>query len=131
MEKIEEYLKMLSLHRVQEIYEQEAKNAAKAKLDYIDYPHRLLEQQVLTKKERSINRKTQVAGFPQIKRLEEFDRINGMLQGHPDMLKTPGVDMSSGALGQGLSVGIGMALGREALGKEFYVYVVLGDGELQ
>lgn len=73
MEKIEEYLKILSLHRIQEIYKQEAENAAKAKLDYIDYLHRLLEQQVLTKIERSINRKTQVAGFPQIKRLEEFD----------------------------------------------------------
>jgi len=48
--------------------------------------------------------------FPQEK-LDEFDRVNGMLQGHPCMLKTPGVDISTGSLGQGLSAGIGMALG--------------------
>ncbi len=47
------------------------------------------------------------------------------------MLKTPGVDISSGSLGQGLSAGIGMALGGKAQGKNFYVYVILGDGELQ
>lgn len=70
-------------------------------------------------------------GFFPPEKLMEFDHIDGMLQGHPDMLKTPGVDMSSGSLGQGLSVGIGMALGRNALGKDFYVYVILGDGELQ
>ena len=70
-------------------------------------------------------------GFFPHERLDEFDRIDGMLQGHPDMLKTPGVDMSTGALGQGLSAGIGMALGREMLGKNFHVFVVLGDGELQ
>jgi transketolase len=68
--------------------------------------------------------------FPQSK-LDEFDRINGMLQGHPDMRKTPGVDMSTGALGQGLSCGIGMALGGIARRLDFRVYVVLGDGEIQ
>lgn len=70
-------------------------------------------------------------GFFSHEKLKEFDQVNGMLQGHPDMLKTPGVDISSGSLGQGLSVGIGMALGRESLKKDFYVYVVLGCGELQ
>lgn len=70
---IDIYLKMLSLHRIREIYKEEAENAARTNLDYIDYLKRLLEQQVLTKIERSINRKTQIAGFPQIKRLEEFD----------------------------------------------------------
>jgi len=61
----------------------------------------------------------------------EFDRADGRLQGHPDMLKTPGVDMSTGSLGQGLSVGIGMALGRDRRGMDFHVYVLLGDGEIQ
>lgn len=70
-------------------------------------------------------------GFFSHEKLKEFDRIDGMLQGHPDMLKTPGVDISSGSLGQGLSVGIGMSLGGKALKETFYVYVILGDGELQ
>ena len=67
--------------------------------------------------------------FPH-ERLNEFDRINGMLQGHPCMRKTPGVDMSTGSLGQGLSAGIGMALGRELKNLDFHVYVLLGCGEL-
>jgi DNA replication protein DnaC len=70
---IDSYLKLLSLHRIREVYLQEAENAAKAKLSYTDYLHRLLELQVLNKIERSINRKMQIAGFSQIKRLEEFD----------------------------------------------------------
>ena len=68
--------------------------------------------------------------FPREK-LDEFDRVNGMLQGHPCMRKTPGVDMSTGSLGQGLSAGVGMALGGEARGLDFHVYVVLGCGEIQ
>ena len=67
------YMKMLSLHRIREIYIKEAENAANTNLSYQEYLHRLVEQQVLSKIERSINRKTQLAGFPQIKRLEEFD----------------------------------------------------------
>ena len=47
------------------------------------------------------------------------------------MLKTPGVDMSTGSLGQGLSAGIGMCLGRDQRGFDFNVYVLVGDGELQ
>lgn len=70
---IDSYLKMLSLHRIREIYIQEAENAANTKLSYQEYLHRLMEQQVLSKIDRSINRKTQLAFFPQIKRLEEFD----------------------------------------------------------
>ena len=70
---IESYLKMLSLHRIREIYLQEAENAANTKLSYQDYLHRLLEQQVLSKIERSVNAKMQRACFPQVKRLEEFD----------------------------------------------------------
>jgi len=70
---IEQHLKTLSLHRINEIYLQEAENAAKTKLSYQDYLLRLLEAQVLTKMERSVNRKMQIVGFPDIKRLEEFD----------------------------------------------------------
>jgi len=70
---IEDYLKTLSLHRIRDIYVQEAENAANTKLSYQDYLHRLLEQQVLSKIERSINRRTLLACFPQVKRLEEFD----------------------------------------------------------
>ena len=70
---IESYLKILSLHRIREIYVQEAENAANTKLSYQDYLHRLLEQQVLSKIERSVNAKMQRACFPQVKRLEEFD----------------------------------------------------------
>ena len=70
---IDTYLKTLSLHRINEIYRQEAENATNTKLSYQDYLLRLLEQQVLSKIERSVNRKMQLAAFPQIKRLEEFD----------------------------------------------------------
>jgi transketolase len=63
--------------------------------------------------------------------LAEFDAIDSMLQAHPCMHKTPGVDMSTGSLGQGLSAGAGMILGRDQLGMQFQVFVLLGDGELQ
>lgn len=63
--------------------------------------------------------------------LKSFDAVNSMLQGHPCMLKTPGVDMSTGSLGQGLSAGIGMCLGRDKRGIDFNVYVLVGDGEMQ
>jgi len=70
---IEEHLKTLSLHRISEIYLKEAEDAAKAKRAYQDYLLRLLEAQIILKTERSINRKMQIAAFPNIKRLEEFD----------------------------------------------------------
>jgi transketolase len=53
-----------------------------------------------------------------------------MLQGHPDMKKIPGVDASTGSLGQGLSAAAGMAKGAKYLGKDLNVYALLGDGEL-
>ncbi|HOX37352.1 MAG TPA: transketolase [Candidatus Brocadiia bacterium] len=68
--------------------------------------------------------------FPK-ERLSEFDVAGGMLQGHPDMLKTPGIDMSTGSLGQGLSVGIGMALAGRLKGLNVRVFVLAGDGEMQ
>ena len=70
---IDIYLKKLSLHRISEIYKQEAENAANTKISYQDYLLRLLEAQVLSKIERSVNRKMQLASFPHVKRLEEFD----------------------------------------------------------
>ncbi len=70
---IEQHLKVLSLHRINETYKEEAEKAAKAKIGYQDYLQRLLEIEVISKVERSINRKMQIAGFPQVKRLEEFD----------------------------------------------------------
>jgi transketolase len=57
--------------------------------------------------------------------------LNSILQGHPDARKTPGLDMTTGSLGQGLSAGLGMALGAKQADKGFNVYVVLSDGELE
>ena len=57
--------------------------------------------------------------------------IDSSLQGHPDMMKRPGVDMTTGSLGQGFSCAAGIALGGKRRGKHFRVYVMLSDGELQ
>jgi transketolase len=54
-----------------------------------------------------------------------------MLQGHPDMKGTPGIDMSTGSLGQGISAACGMALAGKMDGKDYRVYSLLGDGELE
>ncbi len=70
-------------------------------------------------------------GFFPVEELETFDSLGSRLQGHPDMHKTPGVDMSTGSLGQGLSAGIGMTLGAARNGEAGRVFVLLGDGELQ
>jgi len=61
---------------------------------------------------------------------KSFKKPDGMLQGHPDLKKTPGVEANTGSLGQGLSLGIGMALGLKKDGSASKVYVVMGDGEL-
>ena len=53
------------------------------------------------------------------------------LQGHPDRLKTPGVDMTSGLLGHGIAIGVGLALAARRLGLSYRTYVLLGDGEIQ
>ena len=58
-------------------------------------------------------------------------KLDSHLQGHPNMNDTPGVDMSTGSLGQGLSAANGMALAGRLDGKDYYVYVLLGDGESQ
>lgn len=70
-------------------------------------------------------------GFFSLAELATFGALDSRLQGHPDMRKTPGIDMSSGSLGQGLSVGIGMALAARLQGSGYRTYVMLGDGESQ
>jgi len=69
-------------------------------------------------------------GYFPLAELSTFRCMDSRLQGHPDMKKTPGVDFSSGSLGQGLSVGGGMAWGIKQQGTDSKVYVLLGDGEL-
>src|SRR5688572_3133746 len=63
-------------------------------------------------------------GYFPVDELATFDHGNSRLQGHPDMLLTPGVDASTGSLGQGLSSGAGMALGAKKLGKDFHTWVM-------
>lgn len=63
--------------------------------------------------------------------LTTFDHIDSILQAHPDMHKTPGIDMSTGSLGQGFSSSLGQALGARLLGKSSRVYCMIGDGECQ
>ena len=70
-------------------------------------------------------------GYFPIEELDTFDQIDSRLQGHPDMTKLPGLDMSTGSLGQGLSPGVGMALGARLRGLPFRTWVMLGDGEIQ
>lgn len=70
-------------------------------------------------------------GYFPTEELSIFDAINSRLQGHPDMTKLPGIEMSSGSLGQGLSPGVGMALGAKLLNQDFRVWVLLGDGDAQ
>jgi transketolase len=63
--------------------------------------------------------------------LNSLRKINSILQGHADMTKTPGVDMTVGSLGQGLSVGVGMALAGKLRQLNYHVWVLMGDGEMQ
>lgn len=63
--------------------------------------------------------------------LKTLRKLNSILQGHADMNKTPGVDMTIGSLGQGICAGLGMALGARVLAQDFHVWVMVGDGELQ
>ncbi len=70
-------------------------------------------------------------GFFDWKELEVLRHVGAMLQGHPDMKSTPGIDMSSGSLGQGVSAACGMALAAKLDKKDYRVYTVLGDGECE
>lgn len=70
-------------------------------------------------------------GFIPVEDMKTFRHVDSYLQGHPDMNKVPGVDMSTGSLGQGVSVAGGMALAAKLDNKDYRVYSVLGDGELE
>ena len=70
-------------------------------------------------------------GFFDRKEFERFRQLHGILQGHPDIKKCPGVDASTGSLGQGISIATGMALGAKHTGNSCHVYTIIGDGESQ
>ena len=70
-------------------------------------------------------------GFFPVEDLPTLRHIDSYLQGHPNMNTVPGVDMSTGSLGQGISVAVGMAMGAKYTGKTNRVYTLLGDGEIQ
>ena len=70
-------------------------------------------------------------GFFDVEKLKTFRNIESNLQGHPDMNKVPGVDMTSGSLGQGLSSANGMAIAGKMDNKDYRVYCILGDGEIE
>lgn len=70
-------------------------------------------------------------GFIDRAEFENFRQLHSILQGHPDCKKVPGVDASTGSLGQGCSIAVGMALGAKIQGKDTKVFTILGDGECQ
>mgnify|MGYP000706170862 CR=1 FL=1 len=70
-------------------------------------------------------------GYFSVDELKKLRHIGAMLQGHPDMKGTPGIDMSSGSLGQGISAAAGMALAGKIDNKDYRVYSLLGDGEIE
>ena len=70
-------------------------------------------------------------GFFPVEDLITLRHVGSYLQGHPDMKHIPGVDMSSGSLGQGISAAVGMALSAKLSGDDYRVYTLLGDGEIQ
>ena len=70
-------------------------------------------------------------GFFPVEDLVTLRKVGSYLQGHPDMKHIPGVDMSSGSLGQGISAAVGMAIGAKLKNEDFRVYTLLGDGEIQ
>lgn len=68
-------------------------------------------------------------GFFPFEELTTLRRVDSILQGHPDMKHIPGVDMSTGSLGQGISAAVGMALAAKMDGKDYRTYTIVGDGE--
>ena len=70
-------------------------------------------------------------GFFPVEDLKTLRKTGSYLQGHPDMKHIPGVDMSSGSLGQGISAAVGMAISAKLSGDDYRVYTLLGDGEIQ
>ncbi|MFN8590204.1 MAG: transketolase [Thermomicrobiales bacterium] len=96
-----------------------------------DWPDR--DRFILSKGHSSIALYTVLAmrGYFPVAELMTFDAAHSRLQGHPDMHALPGLEMSTGSLGQGLSPGAGMALGARVRGNDFRTWVMLGDGEIQ
>lgn len=70
-------------------------------------------------------------GYFPVEELKKLRKVNAMLQGHPDMKGTPGIDMSTGSLGQGISAACGMALSAKLSNENYRTYAILGDGELE
>ncbi len=70
-------------------------------------------------------------GYFPVGEMATFDALNSRLQGHPDMRLLPGIDISTGSLGMGISAGLGMALGARLTGRDVRAFVILGDGECQ
>ena len=70
-------------------------------------------------------------GYFPVEDLKTLRKLGSYLQGHPDMKHIPGVDMSSGSVGQGLSCAVGMALGAKLKKKDYRVYALCGDGEIE
>ena len=70
-------------------------------------------------------------GFFTEAEMQDFRQVSGILQGHPDMKHIPGVDMTTGSLGQGLSAAVGMGIAAKLDKKDYRVYCVLGDGEIE
>lgn len=70
-------------------------------------------------------------GYFNVDELKSLRKLGSILQGHPNMNEVPGVDMSTGSLGQGVSAAVGMALGGKIDKKNYRVYTLLGDGELE
>jgi transketolase len=88
---------------------------------------------IISKGHSSVGRYAAMAlrGYFPVEELLTFDSLGTRLQGHPDMTRLPGLDMSTGSLGMGISAGVGMALGARLQGRGCRIYVLLGDGECQ
>jgi transketolase len=99
--------------------------------DETDWPER--DRFILSKGHSAIGQYAVMAlrGYFPVEELATFDRGDSRLQGHPDMTRLPGLDASTGSLGQGLAVGLGMALGARMRGLGFHTFVMIGDGETQ
>jgi len=96
-----------------------------------DWPDR--DRFILSKGHSSLGQYAAMAlvGYLPVAELATFDQKGSRLQGHPDMNKLPGIDISTGSLGMGLSAGLGFALAARYLGRDVLTWVLLGDGECQ
>jgi transketolase len=96
-----------------------------------DWPER--DRFILSKGHSSLGQYAAMAlvGYFPLEEMTTFDQKGSRLQGHPDMLKLPGIDISTGSLGMGLSAGLGFALAARYLTKDVLTWVLLGDGECQ